>query len=155
MRLNQLLLLLYMLFLLSCKNENFNYYSEIYNKNKNDYVSAKNNLYKLLEKAKGELFKYEIEFTGKMFNEYSYSTDNTKIYVDSIRLSEFERSFCQHFMYKQNLNFIVVYQDSAIFYYRRVFKGTSQVIIYEDGIECRWENAIKIDNNTYYRFIEN
>lgn len=141
-------------FLCSCNDKGVDSYAKMYKENKEDYNASKDKIYKLLEKNQDVLVKYEVENTVKRFIEYQYSNDTTKEYIDSIKLSAGERSFCQSFMYDQDINYIRVYLDSTVYVYRRVFKGWTQIIIYKDGIQSNLKSAVKIDSNTYYQFIE-
>lgn len=126
-------------------------YKEQYFNSKPRYIKAKNDIRKLLLES-DTLYKYEVLYTGKRLVESSYVSDNKEYYLDSLKLDHKQRSFFNDFMYSENLEYVVVYGDSAKYFYSKLRRGV--IVIYEKGSVPIHPQGELIDSNVYLYFRE-
>lgn len=123
------------------------YYRRNYLRNKDQYTSAKNKLFRRLLKNE-LLFKFKVEFTGKRLVEYQYKNDTTIHFFTGLSLSEEDRIFFDDMMYSLGLLYIEAYRDSV----KYTFSGMSKDVIVNYPLGNKPPQGFLIDTNTYVIF---
>lgn len=128
---------------MSCERSK-KHYVDTFTKNRGDFYFIRDTVEQIL-KRNNKLFRYEVQFTGKRFVEYSYVNDTTQFYFVSDKLSNGMRLKIEDLMYTNDLSLVKVYRDSAKFYFNRCFSYL--IIIYETSPVVN--DGMKIGNNAY------
>lgn len=133
------------IFFYSCIKKDKNYYTDLYNNNKDKFLEIRDSL-RVEMKQNNAIYCFELESTGKRYVQYIYTNDSTEGYFENAMLSKNERIFLGNIMDDIGLTRIKVYlKDSTKYYFGQVITDT--LIIFDKKKDTSWGS--KIDSNVY------